>query len=234
MSVFQFKHFSINQKDAAMKVGTDAMLLGAFVDTENKSQALDIGTGTGVLSLMLAQKNETLQITAIDIDELSAQEALINFQNSNWTNRLNVHHSDFLLFETENQYDLIVSNPPYFSTTNQNKDERKAQARHVSSLAIGPFIEKVSALLSTNGHFWLIIPYNDVDLWQIQLKVNNLHIAKKIDVLGKEGNQAIRSILKIDFLSCITQTEIFCVRNKENSYSEEYIELTKDFHGLAL
>ncbi len=138
MSVFKFKHFSVKQSDSAMKVGTDAMLLGAFVETENKTQALDIGTGTGVLSLMLAQKNETLQITAIDIDELSAKEALINFQNSSWTNRLNVYHADFLSFKTENQYDLIVSNPPYFSTTNENKDERKAQARHISSLEIKP------------------------------------------------------------------------------------------------
>lgn len=234
MSVFQFKHFSVKQSDSAMKVGTDAMLLGAFIETEEKKSALDIGTGTGVLALMLAQKNETLQISAIDIDELSAKEALINFQNSSWTNRLNLHHADFLSFETEKQYDLIVSNPPYFSTTNENKDERKAQARHISSLEIKPFINKVSALLSPNGHFWIIIPYNDVDLWYSQITANDLHIAKRINIIGKEGNEPIRCILKMNKNAFLHKPETFCIRTADNKYTQEYIDLTKDFHGTEL
>lgn len=234
MSVFQFKHFSIFQKEAAMKVGTDAMLLGAFVETENKQNALDIGTGTGVLALMMAQRNISLAIDAVEIDELSAKEAKLNFENSLWLNRLNVHQADFLSFETEKQYDLIVSNPPYFSTTNENQDERKAQARHVSSLAIAPFIKRVSALLSPNGHFWLIIPHDDFDLWHSQIVANGLHISKRINIIGKEGNEPIRCILKIDFSIFETQTKLFCIRNNDHSYTDEYVELTKEFHGVEL
>lgn len=234
MSVFKFKYFTVQQSDSAMKVGTDAMILGAFVETENKTRGLDIGTGTGVISLMLAQKNENLQITAIDIDEASVQEANMNFKNSPWSNRLHVIHNDFLAHNFEEQFDLIVSNPPYFSTTNENEDARKAQARHVSSLEIKPFIVKVSSLLSPTGHFWLIIPYNDFTRWYLNCEMNGLRIARKIDIIGKEGNEPIRCILKIDKTTILTQNEKFCIRNADNLYSDEYIALTKEFHGTEI
>lgn len=234
MSVFQFKHFSITQKESAMKVGTDAMLLGAFVNVENKQIALDIGTGTGVVALMVAQKNVALTIDAVEIDKQSADEAKLNFENSNWSNRLKVFNTDFLAFQTDKQYDLIVSNPPYFSTTNENQSERKSKARHVSSLAIKPLISKIATLLSSNGHFWLIIPYSDFDVWHAQISANKLNISKRINIIGKEGNEPIRSILNIDFSTTEIQNETFCVRNKDNSYSDYYVELTREFHGVML
>ena len=234
MSVFKFKYFTVQQSDSAMKVGTDAMLLGAFVQAEGKAQALDIGTGTGVLSLMLAQKNETIQITGIDIDEASVQEANLNFMNSMWSKRLFAFQNDFLGHDFNRRFDLIISNPPYFSTTNENKEVRKAQARHVSSLEIKPFIEKVGSLLTPTGCFWLIIPYNDFTRWYLNCEKNGLRIARKIDVAGKDGNEPIRCILKIDQTTVITKNETFCIRNSDNSYSDEYIELTKEFHGTEL
>jgi len=234
MSTFKFKYFTVQQSDAAMKVGTDAMLLGAFVQAEGKAQALDIGTGTGVLSLMLAQKNETIQITGIDIDEASVQEANLNFENSPWSNRLQLIHNDFLKQTFSDSYDLIVSNPPYFSTTNENEDSRKAQARHVSSLEVKPFIEKVQSMLTSTGSFWVIIPYIDFENWNAQATANSLKLARKIDVIGKEGNDPIRCILKFDLSSNSLKEESFCIRNTDNSYTEEYIELTKEFHGTEL
>ena len=105
MSVFKFKNFSVQQSDAAMKVGTDAMLLGTFIEAENKTRALDIGTGTGVLSLMLAQQNDTLQVTGVEIDQASAEEAILNFKNSTWSNRLQLIHNDFLNQEFSDSFD---------------------------------------------------------------------------------------------------------------------------------
>lgn len=235
MSIFKFKHFFVIQKVSAMKVGTDAMILGAFVDTVNKKQALDIGTGTGVISLMLAQKNEALYVTGIEIDSESAVEAQLNFEESPWGNQLSIIQNNFLLNDFKGkQYDLIVSNPPYFSTTNENLDERKAKTRHVSSLQIIPFIEKVNKLLTTEGNFWVIIPFDDYKLWQNQFKVNSLYVNRKIDVIGKEGGNPIRCILNISRLFNQLKEETFCIRNSDGTYTEEYIQLTKEYHGVEL
>ena len=235
MSIFKFKHFTVNQKVSVMKVGTDAMILGAFIDTVNKKHALDIGTGTGVISLMLAQKNEALHVTGIEIDSESAVEAQLNFEESPWGNQLSIIQNNFLLNDFKGkQYDLIVSNPPYFSTTNENLDERKAKARHVSSLQIIPFIEKVNELLTVDGNFWLIIPFDDYKLWQNQFKVNSLYVNQKIDVIGKVGATPIRCILNISRLFNQHKEEIFCIRNSNGEYTEEYIDLTKEFHGVEL
>ena len=234
MSVFKFKHFTIQQSDSAMKVGTDAMILGALIQSKDKTHGLDIGTGTGVLSLMLAQQNEILQITAIDIDEASVQEAKLNFERSPWINRLTAIHNDFLSHDFEGQFDLIVSNPPYFSTTNENENKRKAQARHVSSLEIKPFIEKVNSLLRASGHFWLILPYSDAAQWFFQFEECGLTAARKIDIIGKEVNDPIRCVCELVKFSVITQNESFCIRNTDNSYSDEYKLITKEFHGTEI
>ena len=217
-----------------MKVGTDAMILGAFIETEGKKNALDVGTGTGVLALMLAQKNSELSITGIEIDEASAQEASFNFQQSPWSERMNVEHIDFLDFESSLRFDLIVSNPPYFSTTNENEDPRKTQARHVSSLDIAPFLKKVKTILSPDGCFWLIIPAIDFTKWYIYAEKNGLHIARKIDIVGKEGNDPIRCVLKMNQSAISPKGETLCIRKADNAYTERYIELTKEFHGVAL
>ena len=234
MSIFQFKQFSIKQADSAMKVGTDAMILGAFVETEGKKNALDVGTGTGVLALMLAQKNSELLITGIEIDAASATEATFNFQQSPWSERMNLEHLDFLDFESSLRFDLIVSNPPYFSTTNENEDPRKAQARHVSSLYIAPFLKKAHSVLSSDGCFWLIVPFIDFAKWYTCAEKNGLRVARKIDIIGKEGSQPIRCILQLNQSAISPKRETFCVRKADNAYTDEYIALTKEFHGVAL
>ena len=234
MSVFKFKHFSVKQSDSAMKVGTDALILGAFIEASEKCQALDIGCGTGVLSLMIAQQNNSAQITAIDIDEASVQEANVNFKNSQWSKRLIAFQNDFLEHDFTEQFDLIVSNPPYFSTTNENTDTRKAQARHVSSLEIKPFLEKVNSLLLPNGDFWIIIPFYDVSLWTHQAEVNDLFVTRRVDVIGKEGNEPIRSILKFAHSSEFVNRTSFCIRKLDNSYTEEYKAITKEYHGTEI
>ena len=136
MSNFRFKQFEITQNDNAMKVGTDAMVLGSFVNSHGRKKGLDVGSGTGVLSLMIAQNNSDISIDAVELDALSAAEGELNFKNSPWPERLKTHHCDFLEYETEEKYDLIVSNPPYYQTTLVNNDDRKANARHEKSARV--------------------------------------------------------------------------------------------------
>ena len=134
----------------------------------------------------------------------------------------------------EQQYDLIVSNPPYFSTTNENIDERKAKARHVSSLQIKPFIDKVNELLTAEGNFWLIIPFDDFRLWKHQFEANSLFVNRKIDVTGKEGGTPIRCILNVSRFFNQFKEELFCIRKSDGKYTDQYVELTKDFHGVEI
>lgn len=230
MSTFQFKHFDIVQKDNAMKVGTDSMVLGAFINSSNRKKGLDIGAGTGVLSLMITQNNPEISIDAVELDELSVKECELNFQNSKWSERLNVHQGDFLEFETEDKYDLIISNPPYYQSTLVNEDDRKANARHEQSLPMRDFIIKARNLLCNEGEFWFIVPADDQHTWKKECSSANLHLVEKISIIGKEGGEAKRVIFVFCNHKAIFEESSFSVRNRKNGYTEEYKELTRDFH----
>lgn len=234
MSDFEFKYFKVRQCDSTMKVGTDAMILGALVQTNEHINALDVGTGTGVLALMMAQKSTSLKIQAIDVDEPSYFESCYNFEQSPWKHRINSLLGDFLSYEFAQKFDLIVSNPPYYSTYNENKDARKAKARHVSSLQVKPFLKKISNILTDEGCFWVIIPFSDLHEWQSIAEENGLRMARRIELRGKAGKTPIRCVLMMDFKSTNTDVKTFSIRNDDNSYSDEYIALTKEFHGTHI
>ena len=233
MSVFRFSHFSIIQDVSAMKVGTDAMILGALIDTKSKVNCLDIGTGTGVLSLMIAQRNSEIKIQAVEIDTESAEEAHINFQTSPWSNRLSLFLSDFRIFTSENNFDLIISNPPYFENGILNESTRKANSRHEDSLPLIELFQKVESLLTPNGHFWLILPYETALKWKSKAEELNLHCSQEITIYGKPNlpKRTVFSFSKIG-VECIQSSVV--IRNEDNSYTEEYKKLTVDFHGVKL
>ncbi len=235
MSTFYFKNFTVQQHKSAMKVGTDAMLLGAFIDVEQKKIGLDIGAGTGVLSLMVAQRNEEIKIDAVEIDNLSFLECRLNFMNSSWNNRMNVLSEDFRFFSSIKKYDLIFSNPPYYSSTKLNEDIRKAHARHEQSLPSGVILEKVKDLLLDSGDFWVIIPYSEKEKWIRGARLNDLILKKTIFIKGKPNGQLNRVIIcfsKQDNES--TDTLFMTVRNEKGNYSDEYIALTKNYHSIDL
>ena len=234
MSVFRFKHFSIQQAESAMKVGTDAMILGALIQAENCKNALDIGSGTGVLSLMIAQGNSDLKIDAVEIDDRAALECERNFQNSNWSDRLNVIHGDFLSYKTSMRYDLIFSNPPFYQSSLVNQDERKGRARHEQSMSIPAFLENVNNLLAEKGFFWLIVPFDDVDSWQNIAEKNRLYLNEMISVYGKRNDNPKRAILKFGGKLMKPLKSSLVIRELNGRYSAEYIELTKEFHGKAV
>lgn len=218
-----------------MKVGTDAMLLGAMVVVESKSNFLDIGTGTGVISLMLLQRNPAMSGVGLEIDELSSIECLKNFKCSPWSSSLSIKNIDFTDFESEIKFDLIVSNPPYFQTRNLNDDERKARARHESSLPLVDLMEKASRLLSNEGDLWLIVPFEDSNQWENTAKNNGLFLKARIDIYGKvDAEKPKRVVFNWSKLKSESADSRFEIRNAANQFSDEYIELTKEYHLNSL
>lgn len=233
MSVFQFKHFAVRQQQAALKVGTDAMVFGALLPWGLEGLALDVGTGTGVLSLMLAQRNPGLQITALELDEAAFAEAGYNAEESSFSSQIEVLQGDFLDKKFDERYDLIFSNPPYFQRAYKSENEQKNLARHDDSLPLVDFIPKVSALLKPQGQFWLILPD---DLWGKLLtyaKAAGLYLQQEILIFGKE-TMLSRRVGCFGFAEVPAQTSNLVIRNEDGTYSEAYKTLTRDFHDREL
>lgn len=229
MSIFEFKHFTIKQEVAAVKVGTDAMLLGAFTSVDNATRVLEIGTGTGVISLMLAQKKRSLSIEALEIDEDTALEAFHNVQFSDFYSQIKVYPTDFLHFQTTKKYELIVSNPPYFENGLLPENIKVKIAKHITETIMCLWFEKIADLLSETGECWLIIPFRSLDSWEFLANSNNLFLINKIILHAKPGviKRVIVTFSKIQK----TVDEInFHVRNQLGEYTKEYILLTRDYH----
>ncbi|GAB5417771.1 MAG: methyltransferase [Crocinitomicaceae bacterium] len=230
MSVFRFKQFSVKQERSAMKVGTDAMLLGSLVLETNPRKILDVGAGTGVIALMMAQRFTEAEIVAVEIDAASFLEAQENFQNSCWANRLNAVQCNFLEFHPKNSFDCIVSNPPYYQSRLENNDARKSQARHDSALPMEQMIAKVSELLSDAGSFWVIVPSEVASAWITASSSAGLHLSSNVSILGKEGGTVKRQVLQFVKGETKLTDSVFTVRKLDGSYSDDYIELTQEFH----
>lgn len=230
MSVFRFKQFSVNQTNSAMKVGTDAMLLGALAFGENPTQILDIGAGTGVLSLMMAQQYPQATITAVELDALSAKECAENFNASKWSPRMEVVAHDFLTFESTTKFDLIISNPPYFQSRLENDDPRKARARHEASLPVLEMLARIKELLSVHGDFWVIIPSETKTDWLEKAENQQLFCSNEIEIFGKKNGEVKRLVLQFHKELKQKQSASLVVRDEIGNYTESYINLTTEFH----
>ncbi len=205
------------------------MLLGASINTSNHKTALDIGAGTGVLALMLAQRNPTIQITCIEIDQKSAEECTHNVNNSPWFNRINTIHADFTLYDFHQKFDLIFTNPPYYFTDNSS-NEANERTKHMTPESLQSWLNKIANLLTTKGQFWVIWPSETCEQ-VIEIGSNNkLFVSKKIDLYSK-ANKLSRTIL---CFSSNKKTRLeeknFIIRNDDNSYTNDYCLLTSDFH----
>ena len=159
-SFFEFKQFTVHQEDCAFKVTTDACILGAYPEIPEPEKICDIGTGTGILSLMMAQKFSGAIIDAIEIDPLSAKQAGENFKSSPWDNRITVFNDSIQHFARQNKikYDMVICNPPYFEDHLRSKDHRKNLARHNYKLSLSELAEYVKDLLTDMGYFYAILP----------------------------------------------------------------------------
>lgn len=234
MSTFQFKHFSVSQANATMKVGTDAMLLGSLVDHENPSSILDIGTGTGVVALMVAQRFPFADVVGLEIDAEACEEAQHNFERSTWKDRLEAIQGDILNIQFDRNFDLIVSNPPYYENSLISENERTSRAKHAEFLPVDKLLHTVASMLTQNGSFWVIIPSENAESWMQQAAMNQLHLQSSISIMGKEGQKEKRRILAFSKKKKDLTSVNLTIRDSEGKYTSEYIEQTKEFHDRDL
>jgi tRNA1Val (adenine37-N6)-methyltransferase len=224
---FKFKQFEIQQSKNVFRVGTDGVLLGALTNITNASKVLEVGTGTGLISLMLAQRNPNAEFLGIDINEDAVNLTQFNFENSPFASRLKNILQDFKTFKTEEKFDLIVSNPPYFEASGSEKDKI---ARQTVELNFSQLISKSSILLSENGIFSVIIPV-EVGGGFIEIcKENQLFLIRKIDIKGIENSKAKRLILEFSLTEKVLEESEFIIEKSPRQYSDQYLELTKEFH----
>jgi tRNA1Val (adenine37-N6)-methyltransferase len=238
---FQFKKFIVHQEHTSMKVCTDACLFGAWAIEhellQKASSILDIGTGTGLLSLMVAQKNTIAKITAVEIEPNAAKQASSNFELSDWKERLSVVNTsiqDFLSSFT-NQFDCIISNPPFFETDLPSPDNNKNLAAHSAALPWETFAEVVSKLLSDEGLFFVIIPSIRAYTMQKHMEANGLLLIEDTTVFNKEKQLPFRSFLQfkktIQKPSGIKRNKLF-IKEVNNEYTEVFKSLLKDYYLL--
>lgn len=233
---FRFKQFTVWHDKCAMKVGTDGVLLGAWVavaDTQTQSQpfVLDIGTGTGLIALMIAQRSPDARIDAIDIDENACIQATENIEKSPFKNRINVIHQSFTDYSVEKKYDLIVSNPPYFTNSLKSPDDKRSMARHNDSLPLKQLIKQAIPLLSENGRIALILPTSLSDELDFIIATHKLYIVRRTDIIPIEGAQPKRFLIEIGpnhtqspAYDCLT------LEIKGRKRTEQYQELANDFY----
>ncbi|MGX5685510.1 tRNA1(Val) (adenine(37)-N6)-methyltransferase [Chryseobacterium cucumeris] len=227
MKSFTFKQFQIQQSKDVFRVGTDGVLLGALADVEHASHVLEVGTGTGLISLMLAQRNLQAGFLGLDINEDAAKLTRLNFENSPFHARLKNSHQDFKTFETVDRFDLIVSNPPYFEESGSEKDKI---ARQTVELNFRQLISRAAELLADNGIFSVIIPVEAGGTFVSIGKENNLHLNRKINIRGIENAKAKRLILEFSSHEKETSESDFVIEKSPRQYSDQYLELTKEFH----
>lgn len=230
MSTFHFKQFTIQQSNSALKVGTDAMMLGAFLEDISAKNILDIGTGTGVLALMAKQKNPTAIVTAIDIDDNSLIDCVHNFENSKWKEDLICLKKNFNELDATLKYDSIICNPPFYENSLLSDTAKNNRAKHTVDFSLEALFTKVQSLLNPNGQFWVILPAATSDKWKVFANSIKLFPTKEIVLFGKENNPK-RIIYRFELISKPIEKTSLIIRNQDNSYSKEYIELTKDFHN---
>lgn len=227
MKPFTFKQFIIQQSKEVFRVGTDGVLLGALADIGNAFNVLEIGTGTGLISLMLAQRNSEAEFLGIDINKDAAELTKSNFENSPFFSRLKNIHQDFKHFETEQMFDLIVSNPPYFEASNSEKDKI---ARQTVELNFRQLVAKSSQMLSKKGVLSVIIPTEAGSDFLAIAEENQMFLIRKINIKGIENSKVKRLILEFS----LSETDVlefeFIIEKSPRQYSDQYLELTKEFH----
>lgn len=232
-SFFEFKQFTIQQDSCAMKIGTDAVLLGAWssFDKENGNcRILDIGTGTGILAIMAAQKNPTATVDAVEIDHEAFLQAKGNIGNSPWKDNIHIAECDVSDFSTAQKYDFIVSNPPYFEKSLKSPDAQRSVARHTDTLSFDKLASSIKRLLNDEGKAYIILPAEAEDSMCSAAINHNLYLSHKANIITKDGQKAKRVIIVLRHNTSTYTEENITVRNSDGSYTEQYVKMTADFY----
>lgn len=232
MSIFKFKEFSIQQDQAAMKVGTDSILLGSWVALDQVDSILDIGTGTGLLALMLAQRSNATIIDAVEIDAAAHEQAVTNFENSPWGDRLFCYHSSIQEFATEvdEKYDLIISNPPYFNPDAIQSVTQKNIARQTHLLNHITLLRNTKELISTTGSCAFVLPY-EMEKFFVDLAKNmGLFLFRILRTKDTKKASLKRSLLQFKLQETAFEAQELVLKNIDKTYSDEFIALTEAFY----
>ncbi|WP_462223708.1 tRNA1(Val) (adenine(37)-N6)-methyltransferase [Flavobacterium sp.] len=231
---FTFKQFSIQQDRCAMKIGTDAVLLGAWCPIDNSPfSVLDIGAGTGILSLMLAQRSNAEQIDAIEIDEEAYEQCVENFEASPWSDRLFCFHAglDEFVDEPEDEYDIIISNPPFYSENYKTDNDSRDLARFQDALPFEELVDAAQLLLSENGIFAVIIPFKEEERFIDLCAEAELFPVKVTRVKGSHTTPIVRSLLAFKRYELpVLEADELVIEINRHEYTDDYIDLTKAFY----
>ena len=235
---FQFKQFTIHQDNCAMKVCTDACLFGALVASSQVStgyqtqtaNCLDIGAGTGLLSLMYAQRNPFAVIDAVEIHPAAALQAKQNFEASNWKDRLHIINADINVLDIEKKYHLIICNPPFFEDDLRSGDEAKNAAKHDASLTLQELVKVVSERLTINGSFAVLLPQRRVNYFENEALQQGLHATRKISVRQTPEHDLFRVIMFFSKGRAEQVTTEMSIRRTDGGYTADFIELLKDYY----
>lgn len=227
---FTFKQFTVNHDKCAMKVGTDGVLLGAWAPVANAKHILDVGTGTGLIALQIAQRNQKAAITAIEIDPSAAAQAKENAQYSPWADRIDVICSDFRSFQSKIKFDLIVSNPPYFIDALNCPNKQRNIARHTGGLNYDLLFHHAAHLLEEEGGVSIIIPVEAERAAIDAAWDNKLFPSNCMRIFTKPGKPCRRVLFTFRFQYKEYIEESLCIEVERNNYTPEYIALTKDFY----
>ena len=227
MKPFRFQQFSIQQSKDVFRVGTDGVLLGAMCNVTNAKKILEIGTGTGLISLMLAQRNVSAKILAIDINENAVKLASENFRNSIFNENLKVELKDFKNFETNENFDLVVCNPPFFE---ENASAKDVLARQQVELNFRNLVEKSTEIITKKGILSIILPSEAATDVKSLAEEFNLYLVREINIYGIEGGNLKRNILEFSLAQKPLEISDFVIEKSPRKYSDQYLNLTKNFH----
>ncbi|HAS61879.1 MAG TPA: tRNA (adenosine(37)-N6)-methyltransferase TrmM [Vibrio sp.] len=226
---FQFKQFAINGGQCGMPVSTDGVLLGAWIDLTNVRRILDIGTGTGLLALMCAQRSLDTDISAIDIDKNAAEAAQLNVLNSPWSQRIHVMLADVLTTTNLGTFDAIVCNPPYFNSGEQSQSKQRATARHTDSLSHQALLQCCQSLLNEQGRASFILPVVEGEEFITLAQQLGFTLSRLCRIKPTETKTENRLLMELSRQASQCQAQRLTIRDKLG-YSEDFIALTKDFY----
>ena len=228
---FHFKHFSLFHHRSTMKVGTDAILLGRWTEVQPTDVVLDIGTGCGLLPLMLSQKG-VAHVDAVDIDKASIEEATINFEASQWRDQLHAYCTEIVDFKTEKKYDLIISNPPFFNRFFKCDSDRKSKARHNDAgLTYAKICQEVCRLMKLEGRLAVVLPFDVMQEFLKTAEGLGLYLHKRMTIIPIASKEPNRVNLELRFgKSENVQEETFVIRDVDNRFTPQYNEFLKDYY----
>lgn len=232
-STFTFKQFAVQQDRCAMKIGTDGVLLGAWVSVEhNPYNILDIGAGTGILSLMMAQRTNAVQIEAIEIDDDAFEQCAENFENSPWNDRLFCFHASLLEYieAVDEKFDLIICNPPFYSEDYKTQETSRNLARFSDAMPLEHIIFAVINFLSDQGKFSIIIPYKEEQKYIEEASLINLFPNRILHVKGNPTSNIKRSLIEFSYHESDIKISELIIETDRHQYTDAYINLTKDFY----